>query len=99
MLGVVNVEQLAHVSEAGRGHETVESVLGQTFVHVHPDHPLDVVLERLAESPELLPVVGRAAVRRVEGVITPTASRSLRGGLGPIHDKTDSTLRTADPHE
>jgi CIC family chloride channel protein len=71
MLGVVNVEQLAHVSEGGRGHETVESVLGQTFVHVHPDHPLDVVLERLAESPELLPVVGRAAVRRVEGVITP----------------------------
>jgi CBS domain-containing protein len=70
MLGVVNAAQLARVSEAGRGHETVGSALEQTFVHVHPDHPLDVVLERLAESPDLLPVVARAGARRVEGMIT-----------------------------
>jgi CIC family chloride channel protein len=70
MLGVASTAQLARVSEAGRGHGTVDSALEETFVHVHPDHSLDVVLERLAESPDLLPVVGRAHVRRVEGMIT-----------------------------
>jgi tetratricopeptide (TPR) repeat protein len=54
----------------GRGTVTVESILDGSFAHVHPDHPLDVVLERFAESSGLLPVVNRAAARRVEGVIT-----------------------------
>jgi CIC family chloride channel protein len=70
MIGVVTKEQLAHFRDAGRGHETLESVLDDTFVHVHQDHPIDVVLERLSETPELLPVVNRADVRRVEGMIT-----------------------------
>jgi CIC family chloride channel protein len=39
-------------------------------VHVHPDHPLDVILERLAQSEGELPVISRADARRVEGVIT-----------------------------
>lgn len=34
------------------------------------DHPIDVVLERFAQSAGLLPVVDRARARRVEGVIT-----------------------------
>jgi CIC family chloride channel protein len=70
MLGIVKLEQLARVSKAGRGHDAVETALEGTLVHVHPDHSLDVVLERLAESPQLLPVVDRAKVRRVEGMIT-----------------------------
>jgi hypothetical protein len=44
--------------------------LPDTFAHVHPDHPLDLVLERFAETAGLLPVVSRASVHRVEGVIT-----------------------------
>jgi CIC family chloride channel protein len=109
MLGIVTVEQLARASEAGRGHQTVESALEQTFVHVHPDHPLDVVLERLAESPELLPVVDRAAGRRVKGVITPDsiapiASRGSRGvgarpSAGPLrHDGTRRERRATFCH-
>jgi chloride channel protein, CIC family len=39
------------------------------FVHVHPDHPLDVVLERFAESGGVLPVVSRADVNTVVGII------------------------------
>jgi hypothetical protein len=41
-----------------------------SFAHAHPDHPLDVVLEQFARTPGLLPVVSRAAGRRVEGVIS-----------------------------
>ena len=70
MLGVVTLDQLADARASGRGWDTVESVLDEAFVHVHPDHSLDVVLERLAQSAGLLPVVSRTAPRRAEGVIT-----------------------------
>ena len=46
------------------------SVVGDAFVHAHPDHPIDVVLDRLSESGGVLPVVSRIHARRVEGVIT-----------------------------
>jgi hypothetical protein len=41
-----------------------------TFVHAHPDHSVDIVLERLAEGRGILPAVSRTEARRVEGVIT-----------------------------
>jgi CIC family chloride channel protein len=70
LLGVITVERLASAREAGRDGETVGSVMEDSFRHVHPDHPLDVVLERFVESAGLLPVVSRAVASRVEGVIT-----------------------------
>ena len=48
----------------------MSEVVPDTFVHAHPDHPLDVVLDRLLESGGVLPVVSRTAAMRVEGVIT-----------------------------
>jgi CIC family chloride channel protein len=68
--GVITLEQLATARDAGRASETVGSAMDATFPHVHPDHPLDIVLDRFAESAGLLPVVSRAAAQRVEGVIT-----------------------------
>ena len=70
MLGIVTVERLAAAREAHRGHEAVQTMLEENVAHVHPDHSLDVVLERFAASPGLLPVVSRAAVDRVEGTVT-----------------------------
>jgi CIC family chloride channel protein len=67
--GVITLEQLASAREAGRGNETVGSTIDGSFPHVHADHPLDIVLDRFAESAGLLPVVRRAAVQRVVGVI------------------------------
>jgi CIC family chloride channel protein len=69
LLGIVTVERLARAHAAERGHETVLAVLNEKVVHVHPDQPLDVVLERFAASGGLLPVVSRAAAQCVEGVI------------------------------
>lgn len=68
--GVITLDQLAAAREAGRGAADVASMLDGPMVHVHPDHPLEVVLERFADSGGLLPVVSRVAARRVEGVIT-----------------------------
>jgi CIC family chloride channel protein len=69
LLGVMTLEQLTSAREAGRANETVGSAVDKSVPHVHPDHSLDVVLERFAGSPGLLPVVSRSAVHRVEGVI------------------------------
>jgi CBS domain-containing protein len=39
--------------------------------HVHPDQSVDVALERMGESGyNVLPVVSRANVRQLEGVVT-----------------------------
>ena len=48
-------------------HEFVISDYG----HVHPDHSLEVVIDRLGKSPGLLPVVSRADTQKVVGVTTP----------------------------
>jgi CBS domain containing-hemolysin-like protein len=68
--GVVTLEQLASASEAGHGSKAVGSLVSDSFAHTHPDHPLDVVLERFAQSRGALPVISRVAAHRVEGVIT-----------------------------
>jgi CIC family chloride channel protein len=70
LAGVITSEQLAAARDAARGGEAVGTIVERSFAHVHPDHGLDLVVERLAESAGLLPVVSRAAASRVEGVIT-----------------------------
>jgi CIC family chloride channel protein len=47
--------------------------LGDTrkFPHVHDDHSLDLALERMGSSGyELLPVVSRANIHELEGVVS-----------------------------
>ncbi len=71
LLGMVTRERLEELVQDGKAAEPVGSILDDGLVvHVHPDHPLDVVLERFAESPGVLPVMSRSDARRVEGVIT-----------------------------
>ena len=81
LLGIVNRAQLEAARAAGHAADPVRTVVTDAFVHAHPDHPIDVVLERLAESQGLLPVVSRAEAGRVEGVITADSILSVGGGL------------------
>ncbi|MGH9144343.1 MAG: chloride channel protein [Vicinamibacterales bacterium] len=90
LLGSVTPAQLETWRSAGRGADPMHAVVTDGFVHAHPDHPLDIVLERLSESEGVLPVVSRAEARRVEGVITPdsilkrgTELRRRRASAGP----------------
>jgi chloride channel protein, CIC family len=78
LAGPVTRGQLEQWTAAGHGGEALVSLLSSTFVHAHHDHPIDVVLERLWKSGGLLPVVSRADVRRLEGVVT--ADSILRSG-------------------
>jgi CIC family chloride channel protein len=70
---VVGLLTLARLSEAvrnGQGDRLIRSLVETTIVHVHADHPLEVVLDRLAQSEGILPVLSRAQERRLDGVIT-----------------------------
>lgn len=69
MIGIVTMDRLAAAVEAGRRDEAVHALADTDVVHVHPDHPVDVVLERFADCAGLLPVVSRSDARRVEGAI------------------------------
>jgi CIC family chloride channel protein len=68
--GSVTRQQLEQWREAGKANEPLVSLINEPFVHAHPDHPVDVVLERLLQSGGILPVVSRKEARRVEGVVT-----------------------------
>ncbi|MGE3513491.1 MAG: chloride channel protein, partial [Vicinamibacterales bacterium] len=68
--GIVRRRRLADALAAGLADLSIATLVEPEFVHVHPDHAVDVVLDRLAESGGRLPVVRRDNVRHVVGVIT-----------------------------
>jgi len=70
LMGTITRAQLEAWRAGGKGAEPLRAVMDGGFVHAHPDHPLEVVLERLAASGGVLPVVSRTEARRVDGVIT-----------------------------
>jgi CIC family chloride channel protein len=78
LLGVATREQLEQWRSSEHAREPIGSIVDQDFVHVHPDHPLDVVLDRLSETHGLLPVVSRTDVRQVEGVVTADRLLTIR---------------------
>jgi CIC family chloride channel protein len=78
LLGAVTHQQLEEWRSTDKANERIGTVLETSFVHAHPDQPIDVVLERLAESGGLLPIVSRADARRVEGVVTPETILPIR---------------------
>jgi CIC family chloride channel protein len=68
--GVVSAENLRKAIDSGRSHETIGTISEPATVHVHPDHPPDVVLERLAQAGGVLPVVRRENGHQVVGIVT-----------------------------
>ena len=72
-VGMVQKWELESALAQGHGAEKLADVIRSTekFPHVHPDQGLGVALERMgASGHNVLPVVSRANVRRLEGVVT-----------------------------
>ena len=69
MLGTSEMESAI---AGGWGGQEPADILGDpVFLHVHPDHPLGLALERMgASGHKALPVVSRADVRELLGVLT-----------------------------
>jgi CIC family chloride channel protein len=80
LLGLITASNLESAAEEGAGYRPVSEILeplpkghldAGNFPHVHPDHPLDVALQRMGEMHlDVLPVVSRANVLEIVGVIT-----------------------------
>jgi CIC family chloride channel protein len=72
VIGVVSLARLERAWGEGAADERLGNLVdASTFPHLHPDQTLDSVLERMgAAQLELLPVVSRADVHKLEGVIT-----------------------------
>ena len=68
--GIVTRQQIELAHQSGMANATITSLL-RDCAHVHPDHQLELVLQRLENNPGILPVVSRSEVRQVVGVITP----------------------------
>lgn len=74
-VGVVSVLSLSVLQSAARDGkselELKELITGEEFPHLHSDHSLAAALERMgAASLDVLPVVSRADVHKLEGIVT-----------------------------
>lgn len=72
LVGVINLSTLTSEIAKGTGQKKLNGLVdGLVFPHVHPDQGLDVALERMgANQLEILPVVSRADVHILEGIVT-----------------------------
>ncbi len=71
VVGVINLSTLERESAEGAGKKLGELVDALDFPHVHADQGLDLALERMgANQIELLPVVNRADLHKLEGMVT-----------------------------
>ena len=88
--GVATRDQLEEWRSSEHAREPIGSLVDQDFVHVHPDHPLDVVLDRLSDTQGVLPVVSRTDIRRVEGVVTTDSLLAIRKARSADHSVVPS---------
>jgi len=81
LAGMITLGQVDHEIAEGHGDRPLAELLpadvpnpdltGENFPHVHMDHPLDMALRRMAQSKlNVLPVVGRADIRDLKGVVS-----------------------------
>jgi len=84
LIGVLSFGKLQQAATAGSGTKQVKELLdGGDFPHLHVDHPLSLALERMgACQVNALPVVNRANVHKLEGIVTLKDVLALYG-VGP----------------
>ena len=71
VIGVVNLTTLEREAAKDSTRLLGKIVSDRAFPHVHRDQGLDLALERMgASSVEILPVVSRADVHQLEGIVT-----------------------------
>jgi CIC family chloride channel protein len=70
VVGVINQPWLQRELAEAAAKKLEELVDAQIFPHVHTDHGLDLALERMgANQLDILPVVNRADVHKLEGIV------------------------------
>jgi len=71
VVGVINLSVLERERPEGNARKLCDLVDGLVFPHLHGDQGMDLALERMgANEIEVLPVVSRADVHKLEGIVT-----------------------------
>lgn len=71
VVGVIDLSRLERELAESAGKRLIDLLDPLTFPHVHPDQGLELALERMgANQIEILPVVNRADVHKLEGIVT-----------------------------
>ena len=72
IVGIVSWHTLQDALQTrGPGTNLVDLLGPPNFPHVHSDHPLHIALERMSAAKlDLIPVVNRSNIHRLEGVVT-----------------------------
>ena len=71
VVGLINLPTLERERAEGAAKNLGELVDGLVFPHVHQDQGLDLALERMGTNQiDILPVVSRADVHKLEGIVT-----------------------------
>ena len=72
VVGVLSRSALEAALANGKAEQNLISLFESlNFPHVHTDHPLHLALERMSKAHiDILPVVNRADIHKLEGVIT-----------------------------
>ena len=72
VIGVISLRNLQRANSDGSANKRLKEIVdAEDFPHVHADHPLHLALDRMGASQlELLPVVSRANVHQLEGIVT-----------------------------
>jgi CIC family chloride channel protein len=83
LTGVVGMERLRAALAQGQGADPVDALVTDPMLHAHPDHALAIVVERLAHSEGVIPIVSRTNATAVLGIVTVEGVlRGLRGKDG-----------------
>ena len=84
VVGVINLAKLERELAEGADKKISELVNALVFPHVHSDQGLDLALDRMgANQIDLLPVVSRADVHKLDGVVTLRDVLASYGVSGP----------------
>jgi CIC family chloride channel protein len=72
VIGVISLQSLQRANSDGLGSKRLSEIVDAgEFPHVHADHSLHLALDRMGASQlDLLPVVSRANVHQLEGIVT-----------------------------
>jgi len=69
--GLLARDKVEEAVRSGARDTSIATFIVSDFAHAHPDHPLEVVLDRLSKNPGILPVVSRKQINEVLGIVTP----------------------------
>jgi CIC family chloride channel protein len=72
VIGIISMRNLKQANSEGSANKRLRELVDSSdFPHVHEDHSLNLALERMGASQlDVLPVVNRANLHKLEGIVT-----------------------------